>query len=278
VYNELFLRVPDHPQNVWKADQATQRRRCERQLGLLRGFLRPESVYLEVGAGDCYLAMAVAGGVRHAYAVDVSEAITRGNGCPANFSLLLSDGTSIPVPTESVDVAYSNQLLEHLHPDDAVHHLQEVYRALAPGGVYICATPHRFSGPQDVSGYFEAEATGFHLKEYTYAELRALFRRVGFACTRARADVRRRFFRVPETLVLGLEASLGALPRGVRKRLANSFPLRPLFRCIIIVGWKGFARRTASGSARFMAWNRSKLAQVMRAGAAGMSCCPIGAF
>ena len=53
------------------------------------------------------------------YAVEVSEEITGNLAFPRNVRLLLSDGTSIPVPDASVAVAYSNQLMEHLHPDDA---------------------------------------------------------------------------------------------------------------------------------------------------------------
>jgi predicted SAM-dependent methyltransferase len=41
------------------------------------------------------------------------------------------------VRAESVDLAYSNQLMEHLHPDDASEQLANVYRALKPGGVTV---------------------------------------------------------------------------------------------------------------------------------------------
>jgi hypothetical protein len=38
---------------------------------------------------------------------------------PVGFQLLISDGSSIPVPHHSVDLAYSNQLMKHLHTADA---------------------------------------------------------------------------------------------------------------------------------------------------------------
>ena len=82
--------------------------------------------------------------------------------------------------TNTINVVYSHQVIEHLHPDDAVTHLQEVYRVLSPGGAYICATPNRLNGPHDISKYFDREATGFHLKEYTTTELYGLFRQEGF--------------------------------------------------------------------------------------------------
>ena len=61
--------------------------------------------------------------------------------------------------------------MEHLHPDDALEQLQNIYSALVPGGIYLCITPNRLSGPQDVSRDFDMVATGFHLKEYTISEL-----------------------------------------------------------------------------------------------------------
>ena len=36
---------------------------------------------------------------------------------------------------------------------------------------FICLTPHRSTGPHDMSKYFGDVATGFHLKEYTNKEL-----------------------------------------------------------------------------------------------------------
>src|SRR5262245_34823260 len=88
VYNELFLRVPDHPQLTRRHQAAVQEERTHRQLRLLRRFLRSDSVYMEIGAGDCHLAMKVAADVKHAYAVDVSDEIAGGRNRPGNFTLL----------------------------------------------------------------------------------------------------------------------------------------------------------------------------------------------
>src|SRR6185503_12322595 len=165
LYDELFRRVPDHPQISLK-HQASSQRSLNHRLTLLRRHLHPGVTYLEIGPGDCSLAIAVAKLVRKVYAVDVSNEITREVQLPDNFELVISDGSSIPAPPGSVDVAYSDQVMEHLHPDDAMDQLRNVYESLAPGGLYICITPNRLSGPHDVSQYFEDVATGFHLKEY----------------------------------------------------------------------------------------------------------------
>src|SRR5260370_28399953 len=59
VYNELFLRVPEHGQNTRKQDAAALEARVKSQMGLLRHFLRPEAVYLQIGAGDCHPATTI---------------------------------------------------------------------------------------------------------------------------------------------------------------------------------------------------------------------------
>lgn len=49
----------------------------------------------------------------------MSETITARDWVHPNFVLILSDGSNVAVPPSTVHVAYSNQLIEHLHPDDA---------------------------------------------------------------------------------------------------------------------------------------------------------------
>jgi SAM-dependent methyltransferase len=238
VYNELFARVPDHPQNVRKETPAQQAARAAEQLRLLRPFLSTDSVYLEIGAGDGFVTRTVARHVRFAYGVDVSDVIAASADRPANFAQLISDGTGIPVADGRVTVAFSNMLLEHLHPDDVDRHLREVVRVLAPGGVYVCRTPHRYDGPQDISQYFDRDATGLHLKEYSFRELADRFRAAGFAAVGVRARVKGRAVPCPAWAMRAAEAALGLVPYRARKRLCQSTPLRPLFNCVTVVGRK----------------------------------------
>lgn len=239
VYDELFARVPDHSQLSRKQSDVLQQEATARQMHLLGRFLRPQTAYLEIGPGDCHLATTVASLVSHVYALDVSETIIGKRPWPANFTPVVFDGICINLPPGSVHVAYSHQLLEHLHPDDALEQLKGVWQALAPGGVYVCTTPHRFSGPHDISKYFDAEATGFHLKEYCYRELRSLFLEAGFRSTSAWGGLKGYFVRLPNAPVLALEAILGGAPPRLRRRLAKSLPLRPVFDSVTIVGYKG---------------------------------------
>jgi hypothetical protein len=68
-----------------------------------------------------------------------------------------------------------------MHPDDMLVHFKSVYAILKDDGRYIFSTPHKASGPHDVSRVFRSnELMGMHLKEYTYAELKSLLRQAGF--------------------------------------------------------------------------------------------------
>jgi SAM-dependent methyltransferase len=221
----LFRAVPDHPQHHRKATSKTSDQEIARQLSLLGMYLKPDSVYLEVGCGDCRVTHAIARRVRQAYGVDVSAEITRSAGTPANFALLLSDGTSIPAA--DVDVIYSNQLMEHLHPDDAAEQLDNIFRALKPGGTYVCITPNRVNGPHDVSKHFDRTATGFHLHEYTYRELVRLLRAAGFAHLEAVLDWRGNRVRVPVWMAEAIERFAELVPALARTRpMSRLLPVR----------------------------------------------------
>jgi len=230
VYDELFRRVPDHPQLVARADPAAFERRCRSvqwHLALLRPALGPRTVFMEIGAGDCALALRVAQQVARVYAVEVSREVA-GRAAAPNLELVVSDGVSLPVPEGSVDVAFSDQLMEHLHPEDAAAQLAGIHRSLAPGGRYFCITPNRLYGPRDVSAHFDETATGLHLKEYCARELRALLLRTGFREVRFYSGARGVYARMPFALLRAAESFLGLLPYRLRRRLAGLAPARAL--------------------------------------------------
>lgn len=228
VYDELFQSVPDHPMLTRVADPEAERRAVARQVQVLARFVRPGCTFLEVGPGDCRVSYAIAAQAAMVYGVDVSEEITRSDARPGNFELLLTNGTDIPVPDGSVDVAYSNQLMEHLHPDDAREQVENLARAIVPGGVYICATPNRLSGPHDISGYFDDVAKGLHLREYTTGELRRLFVSVGFVRVRCVFRANRFVLVLPSGPFAALEWVLERLPNRITRRTLRGTPLGKL--------------------------------------------------
>ena len=215
VYDELFRRVPDHPQLA--IDPAQRDREVSQKLRFVSRFLDHRSCLMEIGAGDCAFSLRAAPMIRRGIVVDVSQVIVSASQGMPNLEVVISDGTSLPVEPGSVDVAYSDQLMEHLHPDDALLQLTNVVRVVRPGGVYICITPNRVSGPHDISRIRDKVATGLHLREYTGREIREIFLSAGFRRIDFYAGGRGRYMRIPTALALSAEVAFERLPMVVRR-------------------------------------------------------------
>jgi SAM-dependent methyltransferase len=233
LYDELLRQVPDHPLLHTQRTPESVARAVAYHIDTLRPFINADTTFLEIGAGDCSLSLALAPRVKQLYAIDVSSEITSQMALPPNFQLRISDGTTIPVPAGSVDVAFSNQLMEHLHPDDALEQLHQIFTALAPGGRYLCITPNRLNGPHDVSRGFDATATGLHLHEYTVRELAGIMKKAGFR--RVRAYFTQGHFCTLTAPAIALEGALACLPRSLRRTLASTGPLRKVLGIKLVV-------------------------------------------
>jgi len=235
VYSELFAGLPDHPQNTWTADP--KNRRITQKVNMLRRFLSPNSIFLEVGCGDAALASALANNASEVIALDVTDVLIDFASAPKNFRFLGTSGVDIALPDNSVDVAYSNQLMEHLHVDDAEDQLREIVRVLKPGGVYLCNTPSRVTGPHDISCCFTDVATGFHMREYDYASLREIFLNAGFSKVRFPILLKGHWLATPPYPFLRvLEICLMKIPS--RYRITVNQIARPLMG-ITAIGIKG---------------------------------------
>lgn len=219
LYDQLFREIPWHPQLVKKASPKERMGMIRSQMKFILPHLTEESTYLEVGPGDCLLTFEVAKKVKRAFGLDVSSEVTKASEVPENFALLLSDGTSVPVEPNSIDVVYSHQLMEHLHPDDALQQLQNIYTAMKPGAAYICLTPNRLSGPHDVSRHFDEVATGFHLKEYSAMEAYQLFTEAGFSQVQCFTGGRGTHIPTPTSVVFAYERFLQSLSPSMRRKL-----------------------------------------------------------
>ena len=118
----------------------------------------PRTVFMDIGAPDCALALRAATYVERVYAIDVSGQFIQNLLAPVNLRLVLCDGVRMPVPDACVDLAWSGAFTDHLHVDDLREHLKNVLRILAPGGQYVCSTPRinksmREAGFSTVRGY-----------------------------------------------------------------------------------------------------------------------------
>lgn len=234
LYNQLFQTITDHPQISRKMDASASELEVQRKMNLVKRYLQADTVFLEVGPGDCQFSFQVAQQVKKVFAVDVSQEITQNSEVPANFELIISDGCDIPADENSISVAYSNQLMEHLHPEDAYEQLQGLFRCLKTGGVYICITPNRLAGPHDISKYFDSVATGFHLREYTNQELYDLFIKVGFSKITTYGGGKGIYFKCPRFLTIGCEAILSRVPFSLRYHIGNWLPVRAILGVILV--------------------------------------------
>ena len=234
IYDEFNQRVPFYAEMAHAQSAQESVTPGSPQWHFLSRFLHKDTIFLEVGAGACATALAAAKFVKKVYAQEVSEEIIKSVKGPENFQAILFDGFSLSPLPESATVAYSDQVMEHVHPDDALEQVTSVYEALASGGIYICITPNGLNGPHDVSRYFDLTATGFHLKEYTNTELSDLFRRAGFSKIWVYIGTSGHYVRWPLFLVKMQEAMLNLLPPHLRRAVARvSLPI-----CVRLVGIK----------------------------------------
>lgn len=221
LYTELFDRVPDHPRLTRRETPEESRRGVEKQLRLLRPHLGPDVTLLEIAPGDCRLGHAAAGLCGKVIGVDISDQRADNEVSPENFELIVYDGYRLDLPNESVDVAFSYQFLEHLHPDDVTPHFETIHRLLKPGGVYVFDTPHRLSGPHDISRHFGDSLQCFHFQEWTYREMVALVRKHGFARAWMHRGGRERRGALANFGNCAIERLTGLLPTPLRARVAE---------------------------------------------------------
>jgi SAM-dependent methyltransferase len=218
LYGELFDRVPDHPRKRRRESEADTRRAVAARLALLRPFLPGTKTFLEMAPGDCTLSFELCRLVSEVLAVDISDQTAGKAEIPKNFRLLIYDGYHLELPSDSVDLAFSYQFLEHLHPDDVAEHFKLIHRLLRPGGAYVFSTPHRFSGPHDISKHFTDTPTGFHLKEWTYRELWPLLAETGFSAAFTYRLGKPRLNPIWNAATRWVETAFGRLPRKWQRR------------------------------------------------------------
>jgi SAM-dependent methyltransferase len=221
MYAELFARVPDHPRLTATRDPVAEKLQVEQLLTLLRPWLRSDLEVLEFGAGTCALAFALSPLVRRVRVAEIADQVPAGVQRPANFELVLYDGARLDLPDACVDLVFSEQFVEHLHPDDAVLHFATVQRVLRPGGRYVLRTPERWTGPHDVSRSFSETPQGFHLREWSYRDLVAASRAAGFRGQEAYWNARSIRRRWPLGVALGVESAIARMPLGMRRKVGH---------------------------------------------------------
>lgn len=181
-YSRFYSELPWLNQYTGKGDSKPPFERYQDWLAVIG--TPPKRVY-EIGSGEgemiTYLAE-IGFDCRASEITRERGQETVSQGIP-NLSWGTSDGIHLEQfePENHYDVVLSDQVIEHLHPEDIHRHFSSVSRILAPGGFYIFNTPHRFTGPYDISRVFNCdEPKGMHLHEYTFRELVWVAKETGF--------------------------------------------------------------------------------------------------
>lgn len=234
VYGEYFRKLPFHPQFTVKQNENLKQNRVAYQLRQILPFIKGRKRFMEIGAGDCSVSIAASNYCTEIYALEVSNEIADNSGLPANVKLLFFDGFDIPLDSNSIDVAYSNQLMEHIHPDDIEEQLRGVFRVLRRGGVYVCITPNRISGPHDISRFFTDKPVGFHLREYSASELCNIFHQTGFTKVITYTIIKGYKVELPFFLVKIIEQIAETLPPKQRNFFLNFRLIGIIFNAVTV--------------------------------------------
>lgn len=135
---------------------------------LSSGLLKRDMVLVDLGAGDGYLARAVASSVDTVIAVDISGAMINELRKKAaeegirNIQTIVSDGCDVPLEDSSVDIVCANMFLHHI--EEPITAVREMGRILKPGGRVFLAdlTKH---GNQELKEAMHDVWPGFSEKE-----------------------------------------------------------------------------------------------------------------
>ncbi len=187
-YNRLYRELP------WLVGTGTTSG-AQMWLSLLR---RNSRVY-EIGSGAGYLINYLAAQGYSCVASELAKdrQALAGKTKKENIVWSLTDGVNISkyVDSNYFDYVISDQVIEHMHPDDLLTQLMEARKILKEGGEYIVRTPYGPLGPADLSKVFGLDRAIFmHLHEYKLSELVKLCNDAGFHDVYA-------IFMVPKTKV-----------------------------------------------------------------------------
>jgi len=182
------LRMASMPADPEKRTAGTSRSMVQ----LLARLCKPWETVLEVGCGRGYTCSGLAPHVKQIVGTDVSdpvleesrELLRKNHITNAKILKVAGDELTDNFDANSFDKVISIGVYEHLHPEDGINHLKQVYTVLKPDGCYILDVSNRLSGPHDMTRIVFPDAKeplGFHLNETTVEALVQTAREIGFS-------------------------------------------------------------------------------------------------
>ncbi len=131
---------------------------------------------LDVASGSGYGAALLAGVAHRVWAIDIdgpTVALARQASRAANIDFINADGSCLPFPAATMDMAVAFEVIEHVSDQEGM--IRELARVLKPGGLALISTPNRATY-SDARQYVNP----FHLREFYREEFVELLRS-GFA-------------------------------------------------------------------------------------------------
>jgi len=136
--------------------------------------IRPTDEVIEVGSGEGYGTSLLSQAAARVVGLDIDKATVEHASqkyASNKVRFALYDGSTIPSPDSTFDLAVSFQVIEHIR-DDAGH-VAEICRILKPDGILVLTTPNR--GYRLHPG--QKPWNRFHIREYDPQQLEATLRK-----------------------------------------------------------------------------------------------------
>jgi len=164
-------RLPVRPRKKWDSvEQYVEYLRHFMAYKYVKKFVRGKSV-LEIGCGTGYGANYLSQFVSNITAIDISKKYViycHTKHKKEKMTFLRASGLDIPLKDNSIDVAMSFQVIEHIEPKKVRGYLSEIKRVLRDGGVFVASTPNKKLRLLPFQKPWNPE----HKKEYGYNDLK----------------------------------------------------------------------------------------------------------
>jgi ubiquinone/menaquinone biosynthesis C-methylase UbiE len=227
-YATLFETFPGH--FALSEAPADRTRAARRSAGMILPLTAPGQCVLEVGSGRGDVLRELSNSGLICTGIEPSQHMICLSRHVPRITVLRGTADRLLFPDASLDLVFSQQVLEHMHPHDVPRHFAEAHRVLRARGLLAIETPNRRTGPQDVSRGFAAVAEGLHLKEWSVRELIQQFQAAGFTrlrgllappCLARRSAIIHRLSRVPARVKYFEDLLLACLPHRALRTLTG---------------------------------------------------------
>ncbi|MGE0267283.1 MAG: methyltransferase domain-containing protein [Candidatus Omnitrophota bacterium] len=121
-------------------DEETRRKKAAKILSILKTHVALDQCdLLDIGTGSGHIIQIIARECKSATSINLNDerVVTEG------YKFYKVADVRLPFASESFDVVISNQVIEHIPPQDV--HLKEIHRVLKKGGIAYVATPSKFT-------------------------------------------------------------------------------------------------------------------------------------